>query len=43
MVTQVFEVIADAPEEIEFQVKVSFIEIYREKIRDLLEPSKTNL
>tara|TARA_B110000285_G_C14645318_1_gene389443 strand:+ start:301 stop:540 length:240 start_codon:yes stop_codon:yes gene_type:complete len=30
-------------ESIEFSVKVSMIEIYREKIRDLIEPSKTNL
>jgi len=43
MVNQVFDIIGDAPEEIEFQVKVSMIEIYREKIRDLLDPSKTNL
>ena len=35
--------IGDASEDIDFQVKVSMIEIYREKIRDLLEPSKTNL
>ena len=43
MVQQVFEYISAAPEEIEFSVKVLMIEIYREKIRDLLEPSKTNL
>lgn len=43
MVQQVFEYIGAAPEEIEFSVKVSMIEIYREKIRDLLEPSQTNL
>jgi kinesin family protein 5 len=39
MVQQVFEYIGAAPEEIEFSVKVSMIEIYREKIRDLIEPS----
>ena len=43
MVQQVFDYINSAPEEIEFTVKVSMIEIYREKIRDLIEPSKTNL
>jgi kinesin family protein 5 len=30
-------------ESIEFSDKGSIIEIYREKIRDLIEPSKTNL
>jgi kinesin family protein 5 len=43
LVSQLFEMIGDAPEEVEFQVKVSMIEIYREKIRDLFEPSKSNL
>jgi len=43
LIHQLFEMIGDAPEEIEFQVKVSMIEIYREKIRDLFEPSKSNL
>ena len=43
MVSQVFSQILAAPNEIEFTVKVSMIEIYMEKIRDLLEPSKTDL
>jgi kinesin family protein 5 len=43
MVSQVFELIGMSDESIEFSVKVSMIEIYREKIRDLIEPSKTNL
>jgi kinesin family member 5 len=43
MVNFIFEQIGDSPPEIEFSVKVSMIEIYMEKIRDLLEPSKTNL
>ena len=43
MVGGVFSRIEHAPEEIEFTVKVSMIEIYNEKIRDLLNPKKTNL
>lgn len=43
MVNQVFDLIGESDESIEFSVKVSMIEIYREKIRDLIEPSKTNL
>lgn len=43
MVASFFSRIESAPEEIEFTVKVSFIEIYNEKIRDLLEPTKNNL
>jgi len=30
-------------EEVEFTVKVSYVEIYNEQIRDLLDPTKTNL
>ena len=43
MVSLVFSQILEATNDIEFTVKVSMIEIYMEKIRDLLEPSKTNL
>jgi kinesin family protein 5 len=43
MVKTVFEKIENASEDIEFTVKVSMIEIYMEKIKDLLDPSKTNL
>jgi len=43
MVKTVFERIDQASEDIEFTVKVSMIEIYMEKIKDLLDPSKTNL
>ena len=43
MVGGIFNKIESAPEEVEFTVKVSFIEIYNEKIRDLLDPRKTNL
>lgn len=43
MVSGFFEQIASQPEDIEFAMKVSFVEIYNEKIRDLLDPKKTNL
>lgn len=43
MVDGIFSKIESAPDEIEFTVKVSMIEIYNEKIRDLLDPKKTNL
>jgi kinesin family protein 5 len=43
MVRTVFETIAGSPEHLEFTVKVSYAEIYMEKIRDLLNPEKSNL
>ncbi len=43
MVVNVFERIAQASESIEFTVKAGMLEIYNEKIRDLLDPSKNNL
>jgi kinesin family protein 5 len=43
MVGGIFNRIETAPEDIEFTVKVSMIEIYNEKIRDLLDPKKVNL
>jgi kinesin family member 5 len=43
MVKTVFEKIENASEDIEFQVKISMIEIYMETIKDLLDPTKTNL
>ena len=43
MVGGIFNKIETAPEEVEFTVKVSMIEIYNEKIRDLLDPKKNNL
>ena len=43
MVRTVFNRIDAASDTIEFQVKVSMIEIYMERIRDLLEPMKDNL
>ena len=43
MVGTIFETILNSPEYIEFTVKVGIVEIYMEKIRDLLDVTKTNL
>lgn len=43
MVKGIFARIIEAPEDVEFSMKVSFLEIYNEKIRDLLDPKKVNL
>lgn len=33
----------DAPEDVEFAVQVGMVEIYQERIRDLLEPTHDSL
>lgn len=43
MVGGIFTKIQSQPEDIEFVMKVSFVEIYNEKIKDLLDPKKNNL
>ncbi|CAG9331391.1 unnamed protein product [Blepharisma stoltei] len=43
MVSTVFDKILSADEHLEFQIKVAYCEIYMEKIKDLLDPSKSNL
>ena len=43
MVDTVFDAISATPDHIEFTVKVSIVEIYMEKIRDLVCPEKINL
>lgn len=43
MVRTVFNRIDNSSENIEFTVKVSMMEIYMEKIRDLLDPTKFNM
>lgn len=43
MVMTVFEKIEKSDEHIEFNVKIGYCEIYMEKIRDLLDPTKDNL
>ena len=37
MMTSLFTYILNASEKVEFSVKVSFLEIYNEKIHDLLD------
>lgn len=43
IVDQIFENIARSDTSIEFMVRVSYMEIYMEKIRDLLQPQHDNL
>lgn len=43
MVKTIFTKIENSNESIEFEVKVSMVEIYMEKLRDLLDTTKTNL
>lgn len=43
MITGFFKTIAAQPEDIEFSMKVSFVEIYNEKIKDLVDPRKNDL
>jgi kinesin family protein 5 len=38
MVTTVFDHIGSSPDNIEYRMKISVVEIYMEKIRDLLFP-----
>lgn len=42
-IKHVFEFIRDTTEDSEFTVKVSMVEIYMEKIKDLIEPNRSNL
>ena len=39
----VFQIIEEVDENVEFKVKISMLEIYNEKIKDLLNPEKDNL
>jgi len=43
IIRSIFDNISTTPSEIEFTVKVSMIEIYMEKIKDLFDTSKNNL
>jgi len=43
MVTTVFEAIGESPDHVEFRLKVSLVEIYMERLRDLLDIAKTDL
>ncbi len=39
----IFEHISNSPSEIEYTVKISMLEIYMEKIKDLIDSTRTNL
>ena len=43
MISYIFEKIASAEGDIEFTIKVSMVEIYMERIQDLIDRSKTDL
>jgi len=43
MVFSIFDGIFNADESVEFVVKISIVEIYNERIKDLLDPEKYNL
>ena len=43
LVECIFDTMLNAPDTIEFTVKVSFMEIYMERIKDLLNPINDNL
>ncbi len=43
MISTLFNYIDESDEEVEFMIKVSIVEIYNEKIRDLLDISKQDL
>jgi kinesin family member 5 len=43
IVKQMFDSILESPQSIEYTVRVSYLEIYMEKIRDLLHPMNDNL
>ncbi|PVU97359.1 hypothetical protein BB561_000610 [Smittium simulii] len=43
IVEGIFDRILNSPSSIEYLVKVSYLEIYMEKVRDLLNPSRDNL
>ena len=43
MVGTVFDNIRNSPDYVLWTVKVGIVEIYNERLRDLLDPTKTNL
>lgn len=43
MFDYLFDLISKADSDIEFSIKCSYLEIYMEKIMDLLDAKKTNL
>ena len=43
VIDDIFGRVAQAPENLEFTIRASYLEIYLEKIRDLLDPARDNL
>ncbi|KAK9474735.1 uncharacterized protein V1510DRAFT_405815 [Dipodascopsis tothii] len=43
IIEQIFQLILQSPAEIEYTVNVSYMEIYMEKVKDLLQPQNDNL
>lgn len=43
IIQEIFRRIQDSPDNREFTVRASYVEIYLERIRDLLDPSRYNL
>ena len=43
LVEELFQRVSSAPETQEFTIRASYLELYLEKIRDLLDPTRTNL
>lgn len=43
MISTIFENVENADENIEFSIAVSYVEVYMERVRDLINPSKQNL
>lgn len=43
IVEDIFDAMVSADEDMEFTAKISYVEIYLEKVRDLLDPAKDNL
>jgi kinesin family protein 5 len=43
MVSEIFSAISHSPETIEWRIKITSVEIYMEKVRDLIDTSKNNL
>ena len=43
MIHNLFEVITNSPDHLQFVIKVAMLEIYMEKIHDLIDSSKKNL
>jgi hypothetical protein len=43
VITDMFDLIGKAPEETQFMIKVSYVEIYNEKVKDLISDNKEGL